>query len=240
MSGRSVRTLRFLLVCLLIGTGGLAALAAHPLIDPDEADVIVRRIGELQQLDHPADAFELGEHITRIIDIANHDLRNSNGELSLLGRLLLDALHNYHIDPEYSDELERYRVYREPYLRYLQRVTDGSYQADARYRLLTADFYEGFRYNPLQPLQPDWTLLQQRITAIEDFLQDYAQFPQHEELQFIVAVYKTRAALEATDRSVAKMYGLEARQALQMFRDDYPDSMRAAAASTLLQSLPLP
>ncbi len=223
----------------------LSPASAHELIDAEGAEGYSNRAGNLSAVIATAESAEnkaqslyaLGEMIDRITDLLNRDL-GSHGELGLATTVLVNELKGHGIALSFWPEANRYKSYLAPFERYVALHPEGPRGADALFRVLQGRFYDSFVYDPFQPVGLDWRGIVAQTEDAQDFLALYPDYPNKEEAFFILAVDYARAAREAPDGELARAYRGRARAMLKEFHETYPDSLRAAAARALLQSLP--
>ncbi len=234
--------------------GFVAALAAALLAwtpayahKPLSALDAVRLLGEIDELQtahgqgtrvaRAYAAYELGETIRSVIEVLNRDLAN-RGDLGVTSERLASALKARGIDLSYWPQANRYRGYLVPYESSLELAPHGPYRADALLRLIQGRFYDGFLYDPLQPIDLDWPRLTERLAEAETFASIAPNHPESEEATFILAVEYVRAARMAPAVALARTYAKRARDALTAFTRSYPESMRTSAARMLIGAVP--
>ncbi len=223
----------------------LSPASAHELIDAEGAEGYLNRAGNLSAVIATAESagnkaqalYALGEMIDRITDLLNRDL-GSHGELGLATTVLVNELKGHGIALSFWPEANRYTSYLAPFERYVALHPEGPRGADALFRVLQGRFYDSFVYDPFQPVGLDWRGIVAQTEDAQDFLALYPDYPNKEEAFFILAVDYARAAREAPDGELARVYRGWARATLKEFHETYPDSLRAAAARALLQSFP--
>jgi hypothetical protein len=224
---------------------GAGPVGAHMMID---ADAAARMLGEVEALsanaasgsaEHRAAALvDLGQALTRAINLLNQDLVAHDGQLGVTSQALIGQLQARGVQPVWSAALERYLAPLEPFAQALAIAPHGERAGDARFRLIAGRFYDSFAIDPLQPLDPDWQRLSEDIAAAEAFLEAHPNHPGRIETEFILAIEHARAAtLAPTDDARAK-HAQAAQALLHAFEDLDPYSTRTVTLRQLLEVLP--
>ncbi|MFQ5551482.1 MAG: tol-pal system YbgF family protein [Gemmatimonadales bacterium] len=232
---------------LLLACGPTRALA-HELLDAEESTRFVERISKFNAViaasesleERTAALYDLGETLFRVTELLNRDLAFHGGQFGLISQVLFAELERRGIAFAFCDAAKRYRSYLAPFKEYLATAPEGPRASDAMFRVLYGRFYDSFIYDPMQPLQLDWGGLLNQIEMAESLISRYPDHGDSEEARFILAVEYARAARTAPDADGKKVFFERAQTALRTFVDAYPESLRAAAARVLLESLSPP
>jgi hypothetical protein len=111
----------------------------------------------------------------------------------------------------------------------------------ARFALVKAGFYESFAFDPFKPLHADISAIRKESSEAEALTRLLDDPDEREEAAFIHAVDLAREVRLAGKTEISSTVEaktlVEARAALKAFAETYPDSMRAASASVILQGL---
>lgn len=241
--GLAVRAL--ITIAVIAVSIGVPPASAHEVLDAESAGRFPEKIERLnavvakgESAEERAEAlYTLGQTVDRITDLLNRDL-GSHGELGLATTVLVNELKGHGIALSFWPEANRYKSYLAPFERYVALHLEGPRGADALFRVLQGRFYDSFVYDPFQLVGLDWRGIVAQTEDAQDFLALYPDYLNKEEAFFILAVDYARAAREAPDGELARAYRGRARATLKEFHETYPDSLRAAAARALLQSLP--
>src|SRR4029077_4196790 len=94
-----------------------------------------------------------------------------------------------------------------------------------------------FAFDPFKPLRADISALQEESSEAEALVRLLEDPDQREEAAFIHAIDLAREARLAANDEISSKIAPKARAALKSFAETYPDSMRAASASVILQGL---
>jgi len=230
---------------MLLLIGWLAAPAsAHVVIDAAFSEQMLREVQALSAsavtgppAQRAAALVDLGQTLTRAIDLLNQDLAAHDGQLGVLSQALTRQLRIRGMQPVYSPALERYLAPTAPYEQALALAADGARAADARFRLLAARFYDSFATDPLQPLDPDWPELSRQIVEVEAFLAAYPDHPGRIEAEFILALEHARAGRLAPEASRAR-HARAAEELLHGFEDRDPYGSRTVTLRQAIEALP--
>lgn len=239
---------RGLAIAVLLLACGPTRAPAHEVLDAKKSAQIVEQVSELNAVieasespeERTAALYNLGETLFQVTELLNRDLAFHGGQLGLISQVLFAELERHGIAFAFCDDAKRYRSYLAPFEEYLAIVPEGSRAGDAMFRVLYGRFYDSFMYDPMQPLHLDWGGLLNQIEIGESLISRYPGHADREEARFILAVEYARAAHTAPDADAKKVFVERAHTALRTFVDAYPESLRAAAARVLLESLSLP
>jgi hypothetical protein len=235
-----------LLRCLmLLLAGWLAAPAsAHVVVDAAFSEQMLREVQALSASaasgppeQRAAALVDLGQTLTRAIDLLNQDLAAHDGQPGVISQALIRQLRIRGMQPVFSAPLGRYLAPVAPYQQALALAPKGSRAGDARFHLLAASFYDSFAADPLQPLEPDWPQLNRRIVETEAFLAAYPDHPGRIEAEFILTLehaLATRLAPDATRATHARA----AEELLQAFEDRDPYGSRTITLRQAIEALP--
>jgi len=223
----------------------VAGAAAHEIIDLDRANELVAAADSAAEREKRASDQEtrggtlylLGAVLVEATDLLNRDLAAHSGELTLNGQLLLRGFAQRNLAPRFDEVLKRYLLPRLQLEEAIRIAPAASYAPRARLALLKSSFYESFAFDPFKPLRADIPALQQESSEAEALVPLLEDADEREEAAFIHAIDLAREVRLAADAKIASPVEAKARAALKAFADAYPDSMRAASASVILQGI---
>ena len=223
----------------------VAAAAAHEIIDVNRANELVaaadsaadRESKASDQATRGGTLYSLGEVLVEATDLLNRDLAAHSGELTLNGQLLLNGFAQRHLAPQFDEALKRYLLPRQQLQEAIRLAPAASYAPRARFALLKSSFYESFAFDPFKPLHADISALQQESSEAEALVPLLEDIDEREEAAFIHAIDLAREVTLAAKAEIRSTIEPKARAALKTFAETYPDSMRAASASVILQGL---
>jgi hypothetical protein len=232
------------LVGLFLATA-VAGTAAHETIDLDKANELVaaadsaadRKGKASDQGAKGRSLYSLGAILVEATDLLNRDLAAHSGQLTLNGQLLLKGFAQLNLAPRFDEALKRYLLPRQQLQEAIRLAPAASYAPRARFALLKSSFYESFAFDPFKPLHANISALQQESSEAEALVPLLDDADEREEAAFIHAIDLAREVKLAGDANIASPIEAKARAALKAFAQDYPDSMRAASASVILQGL---
>jgi hypothetical protein len=218
---------------------------AHEIIDLDRANQLVaaadsaadRARNVSDRATEGEMLFSLGVRLIEATDLLNRDMAAHSGELTLNGQILLRGLSQRNLAPHYEEALKRYLLPRQQLQEALRLAPAASYVPRARFALLKASFYESFAFDPFKPLHADISAIQQESSEAEALVPLLEDPDEREEAAFIHAVDLAREVKLAAKAEILSTVEAKARAALKAFAGSYPDSMRAASASVILQGL---
>jgi hypothetical protein len=225
--------------------GWIAAPAsAHVVVDAAFSEQMLREVQSLSASaatgpaeQRAAALVDLGQTLARAIDLLNQDLAAHDGQLGIFSQALTRQLRIRGMPPVYSAALKRYLAPVEPFEQALALAPEGARAGDARFHLLTAHFYDSFAVDPMQPLDPDWRQLNQRIVEAEAFLAAYPDHPGRIETEFILAIEHARAARLAPEAARAR-HARAAEELLHDFEDRDPYGTRTVTLRQVIEALP--
>lgn len=233
-----------LLVGLFLATA-TAGAAAHETIDLDKANELVaaadtaadRAKKASDQRTEGEMLFSLGAVLIEATNLLNRDMAAHSGQLTLNGQILLKGFALRNLAPHFDEALSRYLLPRQQLDEAIRLAPAASYAPRARFALLKANFYESFAFDPFKPLRADISALQEESSEAEALVRLLEDPDQREEAAFIHAIDLAREARLAANDEISSTIAPKARAALKSFAETYPDSMRAASASVILQGL---
>ena len=223
----------------------IAGAAAHEIIDLDRANELIAAADSAADRVRKASdqgtegetLFSLGAVLIEATDLLNRDMAAHSGQLTLNGQLLLNGFVQRNLAPRFDQALNRYLLPKQQLQEAIRLAPGASYAPRARFALLKASFYESFAFDPFKPLHADVLALQQESSEAETLVRLLEDPDEREEAAFIHAIDLAREVKLATDAEIASTIEAKARTALRIFAEAYPDSMRAASASVILQGL---
>ena len=232
------------LVGLFLATA-IAGATAHEIIDLDMANELVaaadsaadRAKGVSDKGTEGEILFSLGAVLIEATDLLNRDMAAHSGQLTLNGQILLKGFALRNLAPHFDETLSRYLLPRQQLEEAIGLAPAASYAPRARFALLKASFYESFAFDPFKPLRADISALQRESSEAEALVRLLEDPDQREEAAFIHAIDLAREVKLAANAEISSTVVPKARAALKSFAETYPDSMRAASASVILQGL---
>lgn len=222
------------------------AAAAHDLITAESAQAYLAAVAESQKTiasKEPAAKrarahLDLGTTLDEIRELLNRDLAAHGRVQGLPSNFLMSELKargaELALAPDKSRFIANVRHYREA----LKLEPSGPVAAHAAYRLLQGYFYDSFTSDPLEPGAQTREQLAEQIRLGEWMLMRYPQYGEREETSFILAIHYVQAARSGRDAQEQAAFANKARALAGEFVRNYPQSMRAATLSHLLESLP--
>ena len=222
-----------------------AGAAAHETIDLDKANELVEAADTAADRAKKASdqrtegemLFSLGAVLIEATNLLNRDMAAHSGQLTLNGQILLKGFALRNLAPHFDEALSRYLLPRQQLDEAIRLAPAASYAPRARFALLKANFYESFAFDPFKPLRADISALQEESSEAEALVRLLEDPDQREEAAFIHAIDLAREARLAANDEISSKIAPKARAALKSFAETYPDSMRAASASVILQGL---
>ena len=233
---------------LLVGlflAAAVAGAAAHEIVDLNKANELVAAAASAVDRESKASdqgtrvgtLYSLGAVLVEATDLLNRDLAAHSGELTLNGQLLLNGFARRNLAPQFDEALKRYLLPRQLLQEAIRIAPAASYAPRARFALLKSSFYESFAFDPFKPMHADISALQKESSEAEALVPLLDDADEREEAAFIHAIDLAREVKLAADAKIASDTEPKARAALKIFAETYPDSMRAASASVVLQGL---
>lgn len=241
---RRVKAGNFARVLLLIGSLGAAAhVRAHDLITAEAAERYIaqaqRNVTTIRSREAAPKRAEAHLALARmqdeIRDLLNRDLAMHGRVQGLPSNLVVERFKAIGTPLTWSERLNRFGAPVEHYAAAYDLDPKGPGANDALYGVVYGKFYDSFRDDPLTSLDVEPASSNALIDAGERFVRDFPRDANLEEVRFIVAVASVRVSRSGGD---AKRNATRARELLERFRQDYPDSLRAAAVPVMLEALP--
>jgi len=230
---------------LLVGSLGAGAFVqAHDLITAEAAERYIaqaqRNVATIRSRDETATRraeahLALARMQDEIRDLLNRDLAMHGRVQGLPSNLVLERLKAAGAPLPWSERLGRFAAPVEHYGAAYELDPQGAGANAALYGVVYGRFYDSFRDDPLVSLDPEPASSHALIEAGERLVNAYPRDANVEEVRFIVAVAWVRAARSGSD---ARHSAARARDLLERFRKDYPDSLRSAAVPVMLEALP--
>lgn len=222
-----------------------AGAAAHEIIDSDRAnDLVAATDKAAERITKASDAgtrgemlFSLGTVLTEATDLLNRDMAAHSGQLTLNGEILLKTLSQRNLAPHLDEALHRYLLPRQQLEEAIRLAPVASYAPRARFALLKASFYESFAFDPFKPLRAEISAFEKESSEAEALAGMLTDPDEKEEAAFIHAIDLAREVKLAGKAEILSTIGSKARAALKAFAENYPESMRAASATVILQGL---
>lgn len=226
----------------------LAALPAfaHDLITADTAQGYLSRQAALQAVigssDPPPERaaawLELGRMLDEIRDLLNRDLEAHGRVQGLASNFLMSELRARGSPLAWSAERRHFDANLKYYREALKLSNAPAIAGEATFRLLQGGFYDSFTVDPLEPGSQTPAQLAEQVKLGETFRQKYPGHAGQEEANFILVIHYIQSARAAAQPQQRQAFTLKARALAEDFLKNYPDSLRAAAISPLLERLP--
>lgn len=231
----------------LLLVGGLvtgACVDAHDLITAEAAERYIaqaqRNIATIRSREAATRRAEAHLALARmqdeIRDLLNRDLAMHGRVQGLPSNLVVERFKAMGVPLPWSERLGRFGAPVEHYAAAYDLDPKGTGASAALFGVVYGRFYDSFRDDPLASLVPEPASSNALIEAGERFVQSYPGDTNVEEVRFIVAVAWVRVARGGGD---TKRGAAQARELLERFRKDYPDSLRSAAVPVMLEALPV-
>jgi hypothetical protein len=220
--------------------------AAHDLITAESAQTYLAVVAESQKTiasQAPAAKrarahLDLGKTLDEIRELLNRDLAAHGRVQGLPSNFLMSELKARDAELAFAPETNRFLANVQHYREALKLEPSGPVAADAAFRLLQGTFYDSFTGDPLQPGAQTRAQRAEQIALGEKLLKMVPQHGEREETSFILAIHYLQAARSAGDAQEQAAFANKARALAGEFLRSYPESMRAATLSHLLDSLP--
>ena len=181
--------------------------------------------------------FALGMVQAEATAVLNRDLAAHSGQLTFNGQSLQKALAQRNLAPRFDDAIGRYRLPTTSLEQALHLSLAAPDALRARFELLKAGFYQSFVLDPFQLVGMSFDDLDRQIAEAKSLASILSIPDDAEEAAFIHAIDLARAARLAREPDATRAYAGKARAALRAFAEAYPESMRAASAEVILESL---
>jgi len=230
-----------------LAVAGLSVDAmAHEFITAESAQAYLAAVAESQETiasKEPAAKrarahLHLGETLDDIRDLLNRDLAAHGRVQGLPSSFLMNELKVRGAELAFSPETNRFLANVQYYRAALMLEPSGPVAAEAAFRLLQGYFYDSFASDPLQPGAQTRAQLAEQISLGEGLLRMHPRHDEREETSFILAIHYVQAARSGRDANEQAAFANKARALAGEFLRSYPQSMRAATLSNLLDSLP--
>jgi hypothetical protein len=235
-----------LAVLWVFAVAAVAPVSAHDLVTAESVQTYLATVGELQKVIASKESpytraqahFDLGKLLDEIRDLLNRDLDAHGQVQGLPSNFLMSELKVRGAELAYSPKTNRFLANLQYYREALKLAPSGPAAADASFGLLQGYFYDSFTIDPLRPTSQTGVQLAGQIRLAEEFLGNYPRHAGCEEISFILAIHYVQAARAGRDAQEQAAFANKARALAGEFVRSYPESMRAAALSHLLESLP--
>lgn len=235
---------RPLIACVLASLSLDAA--AHDLITAESAQTYLAAVAESQKTiasKEPAAKrarahLDLGKTLDEIRELLNRDLAAHGRVQGLPSNFLMSELKARGAELAFARETNRFLANVQHYREALKLEPSGPVVADSAFRLLQGYFYDSFTVDPLQPGPQTRAQLAEQIRLGEGLLKMDPLHGEREEASFILAIHYVQAARSGADAQEQAAFANKARALAGEFLRSYPESMRAATLSHLLESLP--
>jgi hypothetical protein len=219
---------------------------AHDLITAESAQAYLAAVAELQKTiasKEPAARrarahIDLGKTLDEIRELLNRDLAAHGRVQGLPSNFLMSELKARGAELAFAPETTRFLANVQHYREALKLEPSGPVAADAAFRLLQGYFYDSFTSDPLWPGAQTRAQLAEQIRLGEWLLKTHPLDDEREEVSFILAIHYVQAARAGRDAQEQAAFANRARALAGEFLRSYPESMRAATLSHLLDSLP--
>jgi hypothetical protein len=218
--------------------------AAHDLITAESAQAYLARQERLDLVidgkgpssERAAALVEMGRLLDEIRDLFNRDIEAHGRVQGLPSNFLMNELRARGNGLEWSASRGYFSANLAYYREALGLDPGGATTAEASFRLLQGWFYDSFTQDPLAPAAQSPAQLAGQIRIAEDYLHRYPGHAGREEASFILAVHYMQAA-NSGPREKKSGYARKARDAAGVYQLSYPDSLRAATLTALLERI---
>ncbi|MGQ0580201.1 MAG: hypothetical protein ACT4PQ_14995 [Betaproteobacteria bacterium] len=236
--------LRTVLACVLAGPSLVAI--AHDLITAESAQSYLAAVAASQRTiasQEPAAKraqahLDLGRTLDEIRELLNRDLAAHGRVQGLPSNFLMSELRARGAELAFAPQTNRFLANVQHYREALKLEASGPVAAEAAFRLLQGTFYDSISSDPLQPVAHTRAQRAEQISLGEGLLKTHQQQGEREETSFILAICYVQAARAGRDAQEQAALSRKARALTGEFLENYPQSMRAATLSRLLESLP--
>jgi len=233
------RRLRAILGAVWLGCA-IASDGAHDLITAEAAErYLARATSDLERSrsrESPARRaealYDLGRLVDELRELLNRDIATHGKVQGLPSNVLVKELRGRSVALDPSPESGRYGS-GAGYYRAAVDLDPQVAGGDGQYRLLAAEFYDGFEADPLVTRWPHARIVDQ-VRLAERLRTRQPPHPEAEEIHFILVVACVQAARNAPDRERAKTWRERAAREAAAFRARHPESLRVAALDVLL------
>jgi len=181
---------------------------------------------------------DLGKTLDEIRDLLNRDLAAHGRVQGLPSSFLMSELKVRGAELAFARESNRFLANVQYYREALKLEPRGPVAAEASFRLLQGYFYDSFAADPLHPGAQTRAQLAEQIRLGEGLLKMHIPDGEREETGFILAIHYMQAARSGRNAAEQAAFANRARALAGEFARSYPQSLRAATLSNLLESLP--
>jgi len=233
------RLVACLMACLALQAG------AHDLLTAESVQAYLARVADLQKSLAPGNAAEaraqaslqLGQTLDDIRELFNRDIEAHGRVQGLPSSVLMSELTAYGAPLAYSADANRFTANLKYYRDALRWASTGPIAAEASFQMLKGYFYDSVGNDPLQPDSQTRAQLAEQLRLGETLLRDFPRHAQREETSFILAIHTMQAARAAVDARARTRFMKDARALTAEFLRTYPDSLRAATLTALLDTV---
>jgi len=222
--------------------------AAHELITAESVQTYLAAVADLRKTIASKESaanrarahVELGKTLDEIHDLLNRDLDAHGRVQGLPSNFLISELRARGSELAFAPESNRFLANLHHYREALKLEPVGPVAAEAKFRLLQGTFYESLTGDPLQPATQTRAQLVEQIRLGEGLLEMPLQNRERGETSFMLAIHYVQAARSGGDAQEQINFASRARALAAELVRSYPDSLRAATLTRLLDSLPAP
>ena len=235
---------------LLAGLLAVVSLqgSAHELLTAESVQAYLSRVTELQQTVASPKASEvraraslqLGQTLDEIRELFNRDIDAHGRVQGLASNVLMSELTARAAPLAYSARSNRFTANLAYYRDALRLAPSGPVAAEAAFELLKGNFYESLGDDPLEPTALRLDQLAEHIRLGETLRSDFPGSAHREEASFILAIRYLQGVRVATEPAMRARYLKQANELIAEFVRAYPDSLRAATLTALLQRIARP
>ena len=232
------------LVACLVAILSLDAVA-HDLLTAESVQAYLLRVADLQKMlasvnasDARAQAsLQLGQTLDEIRDLFNRDIEAHGKVQGLASSVLMSELTAQGAPLAYSARANRFTANLPYYRDALRWAPSGPIAAEASFRLLKGYFYDSLGDDPLQPVSQSRAQLSEQIRLGEALRRDFPRHAQREETSFILAIHYMQAARMDVEPATRARFLKDASELVAEFVKMYPDSLRVATLTALLEGV---
>ena len=215
--------------------------AAHDLLTAESVQAYLARVSQLQQILSSFDATEararaslhLGQTLDEIGELFNRDIDAHGRVQGLASNVLMSELSAHGAPLAYSARSSRYMSNLGYYRDALRLTPSGPIAAQASLQLFRGHFYGSLGDDPLRPVALHLSQLVEQIRLGEVLRRDFIGHTQREEVTYILAIHYLQASRAAP--AMRERYLRQATELIGEFVKAYPDSLRTATLSALLE-----
>lgn len=236
---RASRHLRAVLGAAWLGCAS-ATVGAHDLITAEAAErYLARATADLERTRSREPAarraealYDLGRLVDELRELLNRDIATHGKVQGLPSNVLVKELRGRSVALDAAPDSGQFGS-GAGYYRAAVDLDPQVAAGDGQYRLLAAEFYDGFDTDPRATRWPHARILD-HVRLAERLRSRQPPHPEAEEIDFIFVVTCVQAARTAPDRDRAKPWRERAAKEATVFRTRHPDSLRVAALDVLL------